>query len=278
MNWSDLEELSDLSLKRALILVYKFTGITMGVSKKTMLQGRLRPRVRDLGLSSYEQYFEYLNEHSDEVQEFVNLVTTNETYFFRTPRVWDFFCKEFLPRWSKENPNSILNIWSGAASTGEEIYTIGICCEEHRLKNPGFNYQIIGTDISSEVLKKARDGIYNGRPIELFKASNRPLFNKYMVPCDEGFQVVPEIRCRINFNIHNLFTTPFQSGFFDIVFLRNVLIYFEVKDQEKVLLNVGKALRAKGELIIGESESLSSLNCPFQFQMPLIYKKNGGGI
>ncbi|MDD4976849.1 MAG: protein-glutamate O-methyltransferase CheR [Bacteriovorax sp.] len=273
MSWIDLEELDQPLLQKVLKLVHMYTGITMGIGKKTLIQGRLRPRIRKLGLSSYGQYIEYLNSHKDEVQEFVNLVTTNETSFFRTQRVWDFFTKEFLPLWIATNPDKTLKIWSGAASSGEEIYTIGICCEEYRQKNPGFNYQIMGTDISSEVLAIAEVGEYSGRSIEAFKANNRQLFDKYMESTEGVFRVRSDIRSKIRFGIHNLFQIPVDPKKYDIIFLRNVLIYFEPKDQEKVLSNISKGLVPDGVLIIGESESLSSLCTPFKYKLPLVYEK-----
>lgn len=273
MSSIDLEVLDQVSLEKFLALVYKLTGISMGTNKKTLIQGRLRPRIRTLQLSSYGQYLEYLNSHKDEVQEFVNLVTTNETSFFRTQRVWDYFIKDFLPKWTADNPQKTLKIWSGASSSGEEIYTIGICCEEHRLKNIGFNYQITGTDISSEVLAVADIGKYSGRSIESFKTSNRQLFDKYMEQVEGVFRIKSEIRSKIRFNIHNLFQLPMERKNYDIIFLRNVLIYFDPKDQEKVLSNISKALVTDGILVIGESESLNSLNTPFKYKLPLVYEK-----
>lgn len=278
MSSIDLEVLDQVSLEKFLALVYKLTGISMGTNKKTLIQGRLRPRIRTLQLSSYGQYLEYLNSHKDEVQEFVNLVTTNETSFFRTQRVWDYFIKDFLPKWTVDNPQKTLKIWSGASSSGEEIYTIGICCEEHRLKNIGFNYQIIGTDISSEVLAVADIGKYSGRSIESFKTSNRQLFDKYMEQVEGVFRIKSEVRSKIRFNIHNLFQLPMERKNYDIIFLRNVLIYFDPKDQEKVLSNISKALVTDGILVIGESESLNNLNTPFKYKLPLVYEKQGEGL
>ncbi len=274
MNKMEQEELDSNSLDKFLSLVHKHTGISMGQNKKTLIQGRLSPRIRKLGLGSYNKYIDYMNSNKDEVQEFINLVTTNETSFFRTPRVWDFFIKDFLPNWSKANPKKPLKIWSGASSSGEEVYTIAICCEEHRLKNPGFTYQIIGSDISSEVLALAEKAEYSGRSIEAFKTSNRVLFDKYMIASGDYFKVHPDIRAKIKLNNHNLFNPPKDRNFFDIVFLRNVLIYFEPSDIEKVLANISKGLVMNGVLIIGESESLSSLKTSFKYKLPLVYEKN----
>lgn len=275
----ELEELGHASLEKILVLVHDLTGISMGTNKKTLLQGRLRPRVRKLGLASYDHYLAYLSAHKEEVQVFINLVTTNETYFFRTQRVWDYFSNVFLPKWTMENPNKVLNIWSGASSSGEEIYTIAICCEEYRTKNTELNYQITGTDISSDVLAVANLGEYSGRSIEAFKSSNRQLFDKYMIPKAESlFQVNAQVRSRIKFNLHNLFGPPNVRNFYDIIFLRNVMIYFDSKDQEQVLANIALGLRPGGTLIIGESESLTSLKTPFKYKLPLVYEKVEEGL
>ncbi len=273
MNLVELVELEGPSLEKILSLVHKLTGISMGANKKTLIQGRLRPRIRKLGLDSYDKYLDFLNSNKEEVQEFINLITTNETSFFRTQRVWDFFNNQFLPEWFAENPKKTLKIWSGASSTGEEVYTIGICCEEFRLKNPSFNYQIYGSDISSEVVAIANKAEYSGRSIEVFKTTLRPLFDKYMQSSNEVFKVSMEIKSRIRFGLHNLFFLPKERNYYDIVFLRNVLIYFEPEDIEKVLANISVGLIANGILVIGESESLSSLKTSFKYKVPLVYEK-----
>lgn len=274
----DLEDLDSSSLKKLLEMVHKFTGISMEMHKKTLLQGRLRPRMRHLGFSSYNQYVEYLTNHQSEIQEFINSVTTNETTFFRTQRVWEYFTEEFLPHWTKQNPNQTIKIWSGAASTGEEVYTIAICCEEYRAKNPGFNYQITGTDISSDVLALASAGEYSGRTAELFKGTHRALFDKYLKVSNGVYRVDSELRSRVKFALHNLFHVPADGPTYDIVFLRNVLIYFKENDQKTVLSNVSKGLVDQGVLIIGESESLGSLKTSFNYLRPLIYQKDGGKV
>ncbi len=275
MNSIEQVDLESPTLELVLNLVHKLTGISMGVNKKTLIQGRLRPRIRKLGLESYAKYLDYLNSNKEEIQVFINLVTTNETSFFRTQRVWDYFNKDFLASWWAANPRKSLKIWSGASSSGEEVYTIGICCEEFKLKNPGFTYQILGSDISTEVLVIADRAEYLGRSIEAFKTSNRILFDRYMQPSGDMFKVHYEVKAKIRFEIHNLFTLPKERNHFDIVFLRNVLIYFEPADIEKVLANLSKAIANQGILIIGESESLNSLKTNFKYKQPLVYEKIG---
>lgn len=273
MNYFDLENLSPRELNELLTLVHKYTGITMSTSKQSLIQGRIRRRVRELKLASYFEYVEYLKTNTDEVESFINLATTNETYFFRTQRVWDHLSNEFLHRWYELNQNKTLRVWSAASSTGEEAYTIAMCCEEFKVRNPKFNYEVIGSDISTDVLKKASSGIYQGRPIDLFKVSQESLFKKYMVKkSNDDYAISDMIKRNVHFVEHNLFD-PVQMGQFDLIFLRNVLIYFVGSDQEKVLRNIEKAMTPDGELIIGESESLTCIKTDFKYIGPLIYKK-----
>ncbi|MGZ3807984.1 MAG: CheR family methyltransferase [Bacteriovorax sp.] len=257
---AERNELDEIALEKFLELVHLHTGITMTHAKKILLQGRIGPRIKKLGLPSYASYIERLISDKAETQEFINLVTTHETSFFRTQRVWDFFNKEYLPEWSKNNPDKTLRIWSGACSSGEEVYTIGICCEEFRRKNSRFDYQILGTDISTSVVSIAEMGEYAGRSIESFKNGDAILFEKYLEKKGDRYRVSNELRSKIRFSTHNLYHAPTKVHSIDIAFLRNVLIYFSKEDQESVLFNIGKALIDRGVLVIGESESLNSIN------------------
>ena len=210
-----------------------------------MVQLRLRKRIVELRQNSFSDYLSYLNSHQDEEQTFINLVTTNETYFFRTNRVWDYFEKEYLPSWFAKHPKQTLKIWSAAASTGEEAYSLAICCEEFKLRHASFNYQIIGTDISSKVLVKAREGIYQPRSIENFKNIKSSIFSKYISLGANEVSVNNILKKNINFQLHNLFKTPQRLEYFDIVFLRNVLIYFNHRIPFFSLVVPGNALKFK---------------------------------
>jgi len=262
------DEMDESTLEKFIKLVHLHTGITMSFSKKSLLQGRIRPRLKKLGLT-YQGYLDFLAENKNEKQEFINIVTTHETSFFRTTRIWEYFCNEFLPRWFAENQSRPLKIWSAAASTGEESYTIAICCEEFREKNPGFDYQIFATDISTDVIATARNGVYSGRSIENFK-SNVLLFKKYMLQADEGFKIKNNIQPKVKFGTHNLYHLSKENDF-DIVFIRNVLIYFKPTDQEIVLANIRQAMRNESVLVLGESESLNALKTSFEYIVPLVY-------
>lgn len=269
------EEMSHATLLKVIDKVHTLTGITITEQKKTMLQSRLKKRMRHLSIATFEDYMNWLEKDKDEVQEFINVVTTNETSFFRTPRIWEYFQNEFLPKWHAENPKGQLKLWSAAASSGEESYSLAICCTEFQRKHPTFNFKIFASDISTEVLAEAKKGVFNNRSVEFLKKSRPQLFDQYFVAGEEvdTFKIVPELKSKVQFDTHNLFKVKKEQ--YDIVFLRNVLIYFVAIDQEIVLRNIEKSLVEKGMLIIGESESLNRLDTPYEFHQACIYSKKG---
>ncbi|VVE73389.1 chemotaxis protein [Pandoraea captiosa] len=272
----EIEAEADVVTQQALLrAVHRHTGISMNEKKWTMLQGRLRPRLRMLSLRCYRDYLALLENTPDEIRNFVNLVTTNETTFFRTPRVWDYFAQHYLPRWQAAHAGQTFRMWSAAASSGEESYSAAMICEEFRARHPGFQYQIHATDISSQVLAIAMAGNYGGRSIDGLKQQRPAMLAKYFRPTAGGFTVVPELRAHITFSEHNLYQRMARRDAFDLVMLRNVLIYFETSDQERVLENVRRTLTPEGVLIVGESESLSRLSTGYQFEQPLIYRNQG---
>ncbi len=266
------EEMSQEVLLKVIDKVHSLTGITISEQKKTMLQSRLRKRMKHLSLATFEEYMSWLDKDKNEIQEFINVVTTNETSFFRTPRIWDYFQNDFLLKWHAANPGRQLKLWSAAASSGEEAFSLAICCTDFQRKNPKFDFKIIATDISTSVLDEAQKGIYNGRSVEFLRKSKPQLFEQYFTADGEdSFKISSSLKSRVSFTTHNLFTV--KKDQFDIVFLRNVLIYFNSVDQEKVLRNVGKSIPEDGMLVIGESESLNRLDTPYEFHQACIYSK-----
>lgn len=263
-------------LTELLALVKEYTGITMEERKRELLFSRLRRRMRALNIEVVSHYVMFLKKNPQEVQEFINLVTTNETFFFRTPLIWEYFRNEFLPQWSAKNPNESLKIWSAASSSGEEAHSLAIACEEFKLTHPGFRYRIYGSDISTAVLDEAKAGLFSGKSIEDFKVKQPALVEKYFkyVPEEKAYKASDLLRVNIEFSIHNLHRLPAKQNFYDIVFIRNVLIYFNDLDQQLVLKNMHSALKSQGILILGESESLARFASPFVYQKPLIYQRD----
>jgi chemotaxis protein methyltransferase CheR len=256
--------------------VRRHTGIAMSERKWTLLEGRLRRRLRELALPDYRDYLQVLEAKPEEVNDFIDLVTTNETSFFRTPRIWEYFAQQFLPRWFDARPDTPLRVWSAAASSGEEAYTVAMLCEEFRLAHPGFRYRIVATDIADGILRKAAAAQYRGRSIDGLAQTHPELLKKYFSAHEELFCAGPALRANVTFRKHNLHQRPRDLGSFDVTFLRNVLIYFDADGQQAVLENVRRAMAPGGVLIVGESESLSRFDMGFAFEQPLIYR-NGEG-
>jgi chemotaxis protein methyltransferase CheR len=267
------DTLGDAAFAELVKVTHELTGITIRPNRKTMLVSRLRSRLRATNCANFKDYLKLLKSDSSETAHYVNSVTTNKTLFYRTPRIWSYLTDDFIPAWIKAGHNRPMEIWSGASSTGEEIYTAGMVLEEFRKKHPGFDYRIVGTDISDRVVEIADKGVYSGRIIDMFKTSAPELFAKYMIGNDgDGYRVNNDIRSRIKFQRHNIFK-PFQTrGKYDVSLLRNVLIYFTHEDQERAIANVERSLRPDGVLIIGESESLSPLQTNYVRVAPLIYR------
>ncbi|WP_321911425.1 MULTISPECIES: protein-glutamate O-methyltransferase CheR [unclassified Paraburkholderia] len=269
----DIDQDAELSVRNALFeKVRRHTGIAMNERKWTMLKGRLRRRIMTLGLPDYGDYLRLLDGSSDEVRDFIDLVTTNETSFFRTPRIWEYLAGEFLPRWAAQRKGEPLRVWSAAASSGEEAWTTAMLCEELRLLHPSLRYAIVGTDISDGILASARAGHYAGRSMESLRQQRPELVQRYFRSDAAGISVNEALRTHVSFRRHNLYDVPRDLGQFDLVLLRNVLIYFDLEGQKAVLANVRRAMRPGAVLIVGESESLSRVAAGFVFEQPLIYR------
>ncbi len=265
--------MSDDDFSKLRAIVHRNTGITIGETRKTMLVSRLRRRLREVDEPSFAAYITRLSKDPGEMQELTDRVTTNETYFYRTPRVWNYFQEVFLPEFHAIGENRRMRVWSAAASTGEEAHTIGAILEQQRLTKPGFDYSVLGTDVSSRVLEVAQKGVYNGRSIARFRKERPELFASHMAGSDaDGYKAVPPVRARLKFKLHNLLERLGGTSPFDVVFLRNVLIYFTDEDQETILRHVRDLIRPDGVLFIGESETLNNLSTGFEQVAPIIYR------
>lgn len=272
---SEIEkQVSDKDLKRLLSLVKTYTGITMEERKRDLLITRIRPRMRKLNLKTFEEYIKKVQNDSECKQDFINLSTTNETHFFRTEPIWTYFEKEYLPDWFSKNKEATLRVWSAAASYGAEAYSVAMLCEEFKLKNPSFKYRVFASDISTNVLKDASEGLFGDKILEEIKTKKPVLYQKYfqtLTPTTA--QIVDPLRKQVEFSVHNLHQRSSRKEFYDIVFLRNVMIYFSESDNEMVLGYARETLKQNGLLVVGESESLARLKTEFQFSKPLIYQK-----
>lgn len=269
-------DLRDDNLDAVIALVREHTGIAMNENKRVLLQGRLLPRMRALGIASYDDYIAHLRRGGPEVGAFVDSVTTNDSAFFRTPAVWWYLNDEFLVDWHARMGAAPLRIWSAAAATGEEAYSLSMLCLEFQRQHPDFRFSIEASDISTQALEAARGATYRGRTVERFELTRPALFRRYMQGGPERWTVAPAVREHVGFVAHNLLAAPFRREHFDLVLLRNVLIYFDEENQQRILAQVRGAMRAHGRLVLGEQESITRIRTEFAFEQAHVYKIAGG--
>jgi len=268
------KDISDKAFKLIKALIYKIAGINLSDAKKSLVVGRLSKRLRVLRLANFEEYYSFLTSkeagREQERQLFVDLLTTNETYFFREQLHFDFLVDKVLPDY-KGNGKS-LSIWSAASSSGEEGYTLCMLLADHL----GFNgnWRVTGTDISSKILNDARNAIYDEHRVRLVPAHYRKQYLLKGIGRQVGRSaVVPELKKHIKFNSYNLIDSPISSEQYDVIFCRNVLIYFDHETKDKVVNRLCKNLKPGGYLISGRSESLHSLSHGLTTVVPSVYQK-----
>lgn len=257
--------------------IYSEFGIKMPDIKRVMLQGRLLKRIRDLNMSSYSEYKDYFfspEGQENELYNFLSVITTNKTDFFREPVHFDFLSKEILPEFFEKGGRHI-NIWSSACSSGEELYTISIVLNEFIEMHPQFTFSLLGTDISSNVLDKAIHGVYQEKLIETIPLS---LKRKYFLKSKDRkiatVRVNPRLQRNISLKYLNLMDSVYDiTEKYDVIFCRNVLIYFDRETQEKVINKLCRHLVQGGYLFIGHSESMANMDVPLTNIKPTIFKK-----
>lgn len=258
-------------------------GIKMPDVKKTMLECRLQKRLRILGLSSFTEYCDYLFSDAgieSELVHMIDMVTTNKTDFFREPAHFDYLVQDALPELTRSRGAGIskpLAIWSAGCSTGEEPYTLSIVLSEFAERYPGlgFRFFVLATDISSRVLEVAKRGVYDEEkvlpiPLEMRK--------KYLLrgrDKNKGVvRIVPELRRLVRFRRLNFMEGDFgMREPLDIIFCRNVIIYFDKETQGRLLNRFCRHLIPGGYIFVGHSESLSGLELPLVQVAPTIYRK-----
>ncbi len=251
-------------------------GIKLAPVKKVMLQTRLRKRLTLLGLETYGEYMKYLLNNEKENEFLIIEVSTNKTDMFRENDHFTFLANKYLPEFIKNNlVNRKLKIWSAGCSSGEEVYTLAITIEEFIRTNKAFNYSIFGSDISTKVIKEANSGIYKELNVkDIPYEIKKRYYLKSKDKADPEVRVKAEIRNKVGFTLMNLMDKEYKTPeIYDIIFCRNVLIYFDKELQEKVISRLLTRLRKGGLLFIGHSESLLGMNLPVALINPTIYRK-----
>ena len=270
-------QMSDKEFNYLRTLIYEHVAIDIKDHKKYLLINRLAKRLRLLGLRSFTDYLRYLETGANRNQEFIELidaVTTNKTDFYREPKHFEFLETNIFPDLMQRQRNrvpAIYRVWSAASSTGEEPYTISICLSELFSRVPGWDFEVMGSDISETVLRAASAGIYDE---ERLQPVPKPLLSKYFLKGDNRYKVKPELAKKVSFKKINLKLDFHKSlSGYDLIFCRNVLIYFDKETQQSIVNKCWHVLRPGGFLFLGHSESLHGANTSFRYIAPAVYLK-----
>ncbi len=251
-------------------LIYRIAGISMSPAKKPLVTSRLAKRLRHHGLESYGEYFQMITADNGktELQMAVDLLTTNETHFFREPKHFDFLRQRILPA---RQPGKPLRIWSAACSSGEEPYSIAMQMDEVLGNEP---WEIVASDLSTRVLEKARSGLY---PMERMLEIPQYYLSNYCLKgtgSQEGTLLIErKLRERVQFIHYNLTEEPPKLGEFDVIFLRNVMIYFDQDTKRQVVSRLLSLLRPGGYFLVGHSETLNGISGDVRLVQPAVYRK-----
>ena len=258
--------------------IYERSGLWFSESSKYLIQKRLSPRAQELSFDSFQKYFYFLQYDPRAAAEFdhiFDLVTTNETYFFREPAQLQAFIDEIVPEMLAEKQVKKIRIWSAGCSSGEEPYTIAMLLSESGHFEDA-TFEIFASDINQQVLTKARKGIYRDNA---FRATSPELREKYFVRESEGvWRISDKIKNRVSFGRLNLYDSSRVSllGYLDVIFCRNVIIYFDDASKKTVVDNFYSRLNEGGFLLLGHSESLISLSSQFKLRHlknDMVYQK-----
>ncbi len=256
-------------------------GIKMPDSKRMMIESRLRKRLKSLGIDSYSEYCDYLFSQQgqvEELQSFIDVVTTNKTDFFREPDHFTYLSHKALPQLAdfySSSGNKTFNVWSSACSKGDEPYTLAMVINEFVSRRSGYDFKILATDISTQVLNFARKGVYPHTNIDPVPMGLR---KKYLLKSknqnEELVRIIPALREKIIFKQLNLIEGDFQKHkVMDIIFCRNVIIYFDHGTSFQLVQRLCNKLRKGGYLFMGHSELLDCNALPLKQVAPTIYQR-----
>lgn len=262
-------DISTIAFQKIRDCVYEASGIVIGPTKAGLITSRLWRRLELTKQPHYDAYVAFINSAAGAQERLVmlDLLTTNETYFFREPAHFNFLRDQIIPRHNGDK----LRVWCAASSSGQEAYSLGMVLEDQLGSG---KWEVLGTDISNIMLEQARKGIYVAERIDNMPGDYLKRFCRRGVGEFAGkLAMAPEVRSQVRFEAHNLLQSRRNHEQYDVIFLRNVLIYFDVETKCKVIENVLKSLRPGGYLIVGHCESLLGMNLPIKVHSPSIYCK-----
>jgi chemotaxis protein methyltransferase CheR len=273
-------ELADEEFRLLASFIYDYAGLHFDESSRFLLESRLQNRLKEHHFDSFLKYYQYLLYHQDRLAELntmLDIVTTNETYFFREMNQLEAFAEEILPELAaKKARTKRLRIWSAGCSTGEEPYTLAMLIQQSRLFDSSWNIDIIGTDISQRVLRTARKAVYSQSS---FRATEEDQVARWFNKLEDGkFAVGESIRSMVHFGHLNLMDEKMMGliGECDAIMCRNVIIYFDKNAKAKVVNSFFKKIAAGGYLLLGHSESLMNITTVFKLKhltKVMVYQK-----
>ena len=275
--FQEIPDLTPEQFRRFAELIHQKASINLKENKITLLSNRLRKRLRALDMDDFNAYYQLLTNSpasKEEMGYFLEVVTTNESYFWRTTQNFELLKENILPELLRTFRDETLNFWSAGCSTGEEPYNLAMELVEGMKKSGFFFYKILATDISQRVIDFAQAGRYSGRKIEKIPAV---YLHRYFhrVEDKEGYHVVrPDIKQKVDFQLGYLFESKYPPQ--HCIFCRNVMIYFTREDQQRLANRLYDTLKPGGFLIIGHSESLHMMDTPFKarhFEKGVVYQK-----
>jgi len=266
--------LTDHEFSQFQTLIYDQSGITLNDQKKSLIVSRLGKRLRDLQLTSYQSYYNYITgvEGGEELTTLLDLVSTNKTDFFREPVHFDYLRDEILPNLESEKR---IRVWCSASSSGEEPYTIAMTLYDGVANPDQWDFRILASDISTRVLAKAASGIYDGEKVQ---ALPRDVLTRHFLRGKSGgapqVKVKPHLRKIVAYRRINLMDVSFPIKTpLDLIFCRNVMIYFDRETQGRLMEKFYRYLKPGGHLFVGHSEGLQWVDHSFKYLAPTIYQK-----
>lgn len=257
--------------------IFELSGISLGSSKRELIKSRLTSHIKSLGLQSFAEYRNFLSDLKNgdpEWQRFINFLTTNKTDFFREPQHFDYLQRVVIPNWLQKKRGE-LKVWCCASSSGQEPYTLAMVLS--RSLPPSAKYKILATDIDTEVLQEAKNGVYQNERLQEIPWQYRDDF----VDIGKGdvagwFRISNNIREHVIYQQHNLIGNDYPGNeAFDLIFCRNVLIYFSAETIKPLIKKLHQCLKPNGLLFVSHSESISKFSDIFRLVHPSVYEKVG---
>ncbi len=265
-----MSAIAEKDFQRLVAFIQSNYGINLS-QKKHLIEGRLSNTIKGMGLNGFSEYVDHImKKNPDDIEILINKLTTNHTFFMRENSHFEFFKNTILPYLEQTKKNKVLSIWSAGCSSGEEPYTLSMILKDYFRNKSGWDTKVLATDISQRVLEKAKAAIYEG---EALKDIPEEWKKKYFTKMGDSYMFVPEIKNNVIFRTFNLLDPIRFKLNFDVIFCRNVMIYFDQDTKDALIQRFYNATNKGGYLLIGHSETVNKSNSPYQYIMPAAYRK-----